>query len=126
MSRAAALLVAVALSGCASVPVPGVQRDDLFRAERPEANQVKVVVENRNFSDARLFAVTIGKRIGLGVVGGKDAATFTIPWAYPEPLQIEIDLFTGPRCTTRAIETDPGDTLDLQIESTFDRTRGCN
>jgi len=126
MKRLAAAALALALVGCASGPIPGVQRgDDLFRPERPEANQVKVIVDNRNFSDARLFAVTVGKRVGLGVVGGKDSATFTIPWAYPDQLRIEIDLLSGPSCTTRSIEADPGDTLDLQIESAFNRTRDC-
>jgi hypothetical protein len=67
--------------------------------------------------DARLRALGLGRRHLLGVVGEKQRAVLAISWDYSGPLRIEIDLLVGPQCTMGAIEADPGDTLDVRIES---------
>ncbi len=102
-----------------------VEREDPFLRAEPEATEVRVHVLNRNFSDARLYAIGLSKRIRLGVVQGKGEAVFSIPWDFSEPLRIEIDLLAGPKCVTRAIEADPGDTFDLQIKPDLGATPGC-
>ena len=89
------------------------------------ASTVRVIVQNRNFSDARLYYSRRGARMALGVVGGKSDAEFVIDWDFPDVMQIEIDLLAGPRCVTEELPVDPGDILELQIASVFTDTRGC-
>ena len=122
---AVAVVLTLALGGCGAA-APLVQQDTPFSENRPEPEQIRLRVDNRNFSDARLYAHGLSKRISLGVVGGKKISVFSVPWTRSEPMRIEIDLLAGPTCTTRSIEVDPGDTLDLQIESEFDRTGLCS
>lgn len=117
--------LAAAITGCGAAGRL-VEREDPF-VRTPVAEQsVRLHVQNRNFSDARLYALALGKRTRLGVVGGKRDAVFSIPWPHAEPMRIEIDLLAGPKCTTRAIEVDPGDTLDLQIQPVLYDTRACS
>ena len=56
----------------------------------------------------------------------KQQAVLEIPWDFSKPLRIEIDLLAGPKCTTDTIEADPGDILDLRIESVLSRSAACS
>lgn len=115
----AAILVT---AGCAS-------SGSTFRGRQPftdvSASTVRVIVQNRNFSDARLYYSRRGARVALGVVNGKTDAEFVIDWDLPDVMQIEINLLAGPRCLTEELPVDPGDILELQIAAVFTDTRGC-
>ena len=87
--------------------------------------KISIHVRNLNFSDATLWAVSPAGRRRLGVVAGKQDAVFSMPWSFPQRLQVEVDLLAGPRCMTESLDVDPGDLLDLQIEGDFARTAGC-
>ena len=102
-----------------------VQQQDPFIRTAVGETEVRLHVQNLNFNEARLFAIGLGKRTRLGIVGGKRDAVFSIPWDHSEPIRIEIDILAGPKCTTDVLTVDPGDTLDLQIQSVFERTAGC-
>ncbi len=119
----AILLLAFLLSGCGSAPPPS--RPQPFSGDSGRATSVRLIVQNRNFSDARLYALRRGKRTSLGVVGGLQDAEFTLDWVLPEPLQIEIDMLAGPRCATEEMQVDPGDILELQIDAVFSRSSAC-
>lgn len=119
-----AAFFAVALTGCgagAAGPTPG----DPFSAASDGPRTVTIHVRNLNFSQATLWAVSRGGRQRLGVVGGKEDAVYRIPWTFPQPMEIEINLLAGPRCTTEALEVDPGDILEVQIEIDLSRQPGC-
>lgn len=103
---------ACATSGSASSPF----------SEGGRAESVRIEVLNLNFSDARLTALRDGRRMSLGVVGGKQEGQFTIPWEYPQELRIEINLLAGPTCQTESMPVDPGDILELQITEIFSRS----
>ena len=115
----AALLAA---SGCVS---PGRMMGGPQPFSDPSAATVRVIVQNRNFSDARLYYARRGARVALGVVGGKSDAEFVIDWDFPDAMQVEIDLLAGPRCVTEELPVDPGDILELQIASVFTDTQNC-
>jgi len=118
--------MALGLAGSACGPAGQlVQREDPFIRTAVAETEVRLHVQNLNFNDARLFAIGLGKRTRLGIVGGKQDAVFSIPWDHSEPIQIEIDILAGPKCTTGVLSVDPGDTLELQIQSVFERTAGC-
>lgn len=115
----AALLGAGCSSGATARPSP-------FSEAAGERELIQIDVLNNNFSDATLWAVVEdSRRIRLGSVTGKTDASFRIPWRFSETLRIEIDMVAGPRCVTRPIVTDPGDILQLEIDSVFTNTRDC-
>lgn len=119
-----ALLVALALGGCASggQTVAG-EGDPFDQGARPSS--VRIIVQNRNFSDVRLYAHRRGSRRMLGSVTGKQDREFTLDWNMTDPLAIEIDMIAGPRCITREMRVDPGDILELQIAPVFNNSSFC-
>ena len=123
MRTATTLLVLATLAGCASTA--GAPAEDPFDPQGSGAANVRLLVQNLNFSDARLFAIRPGRRISLGVVGGNQNREFSLDWTVPELLQIEINLLAGSQCLTREMLVDPGDVLDLQIASVFSQTSAC-
>ena len=104
----------------------------LVESERPFMREpvgeetIRIRVQNDNFMDARLHAVGLNGRYLLGVVTGKQQAVLSIPWDFSGPLRIEIDLLVGPRCTTRPIDADPGDTFDLRIDPVLSMSDACS
>ena len=108
----------VTLAACA-IPKPG-NAPQPFVGTRP--NTVRLLVQNRNFSDVRLYAERRGARTALGTVTGKQDKEFTLDWPTHDPLQIVIDMVAGPRCTTAEMLVDPGDILELQIAVVFSDT----
>lgn len=119
-----AVIAAAVLAGCGA-GAPGPSTADPFSAASDGPGTVSIHVRNLNFSQATLWAVSRGGRQRLGVVGGKADAVYRIPWTFPQPMEIEIDLLAGPRCTTEALDVDPGDILELQIEPDLSRQPGC-
>ena len=116
-----ALLLPAALVGCSH---GGRTADTSFTEGRGEAS-VRVFVTNRNFMDATLWAVTTGSRQKLGVVSGKGEEVFTIPWAFPTDLWLEIDMLAGDRCTTESLPVDPGDDLEVIIDVDMNGSTLC-
>jgi hypothetical protein len=120
-SRAVLLLAAVLVvssTGCHAI-APG-----LFGEKRAKP-QIRIDVTNLNFQDATIHALRGGERHRLGTVTGKGSATYTLEWRTPLPLQIEIDLLAGGRCTTRPVTVDPGERIQLQIEVDIRRQIDC-
>ena len=67
-------VVALVLSACAS---SGTRAPEPFTSSsRPRT--IRIMVQNINFSDARLFAIRRGTRMPLGTVGGKQDEDFTL------------------------------------------------
>jgi len=117
------IVAALACAACATAG-PRLSNNDAWSStDRPP--QVRLIVQNRNFSDARLYAVRRSARESLGIVGGKQDAEFMLEWPSPEPLRIEINMLAGPRCVTEEMQVDPGDILELQIAVVFTNTAGC-
>jgi hypothetical protein len=113
---AAVLLLSTA--GCKAI-APG-----LFGEKRARPS-IRIDVTNLNFQDATIHAVRNGERHRLGTVTGKGSASYTMEWRIPVPLQIEIDLLAGGRCTTRPVTVDPGERIQLQIEVDIRRQIDC-
>ena len=123
-TAAAAFMATLLLGACAGTGSN--VSDSPFSAADGEREIVQIQVLNNNFSDATLWAVVMdSRRIRLGNVTGKTDASFSIPWRFSEPMRIEIDMVAGPRCRTRPITVDPGDVLQLEIQSVFRDTRDC-
>lgn len=82
---------------------------------------VRLRVQNDNFYDATISAITDTGRRRLGTVGGNQTAVFTMPWSFAGGLRVQIDLLAGPTCTTDPVPVNPGETIDLRIPASFDR-----
>lgn len=121
-ARRWSLFALVAAASCAS-------GSNARNSAEPFANSrpttVRIIVQNRNFQDARLYTYRRGTRSMLGVVGGKEDSDFVIDWDLPEPMYMSIDLIGGGQCRTEEMMVDPGDILELQIAAVLTSTSGC-
>lgn len=117
------LVSAVVLTACASSGTPGSEMEPFTQTGPPTT--ITIIVQNRNFADARLYVFRRGARESLGVVGGKTDEEFTLDWSFTDPIQIEIDLVAGPSCRTEELRADPGDILELQIDVVFSQSSAC-
>lgn len=104
------LLTALLLlaTGCASSGSP-------FEDPNRPVDVVEIEVVNLNFNQATLWAIGPMGRRRLGIVNGKDTATFTLEWTMSGLLQIEMQILSEARCLTEQLETDPGDLLYLEV-----------
>jgi hypothetical protein len=122
--RIAPLLLLLAATACASSGrTLDTASQDPFGASGPTT--VRIIVQNHNFADARLYYFRRGRRMSLGIVTGKQDGEFVVDWNVPDPMQIEINLLAGPTCRTDTMTVDPGDVLELQIAVVFSQTLGC-
>lgn len=100
-----------AVSACASL---GGSSGDTFSGTSGRS-EVRIVVENGNFYDARIYALVDGLRRPLGSVGGNTDGVFTMPLRTSQDIRLEISVLAGPTCVTYPVLVDPGDTLRFQI-----------
>ena len=107
-----ALILLLLVGGCGQNPPPA----NTPFGDAPEDRSIRIYVTNRNFMDATLWALTQRGRERLGVVTGKREAVYTLAWMNYSDLKIEIDMLAGPRCTTRVLQVDPGDDIELVID----------
>ena len=126
MRKTLTSLAALVVIAACGTPGRVVERAQPFTRDAVAEGTIRVHVQNDNFMDARLYAVGLSSRQHLGIVVGKQQAVLEIPWDFSMPLRIEIDLLAGPKCTTRTIDADPGDILDLRIESVLSRSAACS
>jgi len=114
----ACVTAALLLPGCASAG-----SGDPFQGEAGESVEVEVV--NLNFNDVTLYALRLGQRIRVGIVGGAQTETFTIRWPTSLPLRFEFRIIGGDRCVTDEIPVDPGDQLYLEIPQNLRGSAVC-
>lgn len=87
-------------------------------------DRLRIQVQNMNFNDATVYAVSAGQRIRLGNVTGKTDESFQIDWNFANPIAFQVDVVGGRGCDTTAIPVDPGARVWLQIPSEVGRS-GC-
>jgi hypothetical protein len=88
-----------------------------------DARTYELAVQNQNFDDVTLYAVSDGRRMRLGAVNGNARRTFEFRWLY-QTLQIEIDVLAGRRYLTTQMLLQPGDALQLIIPPNLDNQPG--
>lgn len=76
--------------------------------------RITVLVENQNFSDARIFARWNGERRRLGMVTGNTTETFTMPGRSGN-LRLEVDFVAGGSFVTQPLSVGPGERVRFQI-----------
>ena len=119
-----AMAIVVVSSACTAAGT-GVAQNPYAYTSTDRPTQVRLLVQNLNFNDARLFALALNGRTPIGQVSGKQDKEFELNWPLSSPMRIEINMVAGPKCTTQEMQVDPGDILELQIASVFTQTAAC-
>lgn len=85
--------------------------------EEPQPEPILTLyVENQNFYDATLYALSrSGEQQRIGAVGGNHHATFSFRWLQGE-LRVMIRLLAGGTTATETMLVSPGDSLHLIIQ----------
>ena len=82
-----------------------------------KGSEVTVTADNQNFLDATVYALWGARRDRVGMVTGKTAQSFSLPF-HGSDLRLQIDLIGGSSMTTDPIGVFEGDQLDLVIPPT--------
>ena len=110
--RSAAALLLLTLVGCGTRgPRAGANPFDGSGV----AASIRLRISHANFYDATITAIGDNTQRRLGVVGGNQTRTFTMPWEFTSGLRVQIDLLAGPSCSTDTIQVNPGDDIEFQI-----------
>lgn len=127
--RRLAIALAVGLTACGAGTGGASDElvmDDLEMATAEGVRRDLIIeVENQNFHNATLYAVTRegGHRQRLGSVGSYNTETFTFRWPSASELRIEIDLLASGKYLTQPLLVQEGDELRLVIEPDLHRRR---
>jgi len=130
MNRLAALILAIAVAGCA---VAGSGNPfDGGGSQRPDdsgTQMFRVQAMNPSFMDVTIYAVNAfsrGQRTRVGRLGTSREAVFefTMPSATRD-VRFELEYFTGPTCVTGSIVLVPGDILELILPAEPRNELGC-
>lgn len=108
-----ALVALVGVSGCGL----GTNVRNPFDGslEQAQEDRLRIQVQNMNFNDITVYAVSSGQRVRLGSVTGKTDQSFRLDWNYAEPITFEVDVLGGQGCRTIPLSVDPGARVWLQI-----------
>ncbi len=87
-----------------------------FSRGRGAATSIQIYVDNQNFSDMTLLAVTIRGRHPLGRIGGSTQRTFTLDWRRLDEIRIRMEALAGDEYQTNPVNAAPGDRLELTIQ----------
>lgn len=105
-----ATLLLLSMQGCGGVQTA----DNPFqRAESEE--RVVLRVENRNYSDARIFIRPRGRRTALAEVRSRDLVFLEFAWPRGMPLDLEVELLVGGRFRPSPLPMNPGIRVELII-----------
>ncbi len=103
------LLSAVAAcSGSRSVPSP-------FDDRGGASQQLRVFVDNQNFNDLRLYALTTRGPQPLGQVGGRSTASFRLDWPQLDGIRFRMEFLASRSYETIQISAGPGDRIEILI-----------
>ena len=84
-------------------------------AETGASRTVMVEVQNQNFYDATIYAITGAGERRLGIVAGNARRTFTARLVGPGDVRLRVRLLGGGSFTTQPMPASPGETLVLII-----------
>ena len=114
----AALAVAAALVLVAGACGGGSARNPFDADKGVAATQIRIRVENRNFSDVRIYAVANSGEHPLGVVGGNQTETFRLDWRQLATLYFRLDFLAGQSVNTHSVNVSPGNQVEMEIPAT--------
>ena len=85
-----------------------------MEADWRESEEIEILVHNNHFSQATVYTVRGGASMRLGIVPGKDDATFRTRWTLPD-IQLRVKFLAGSDFVTETMPVGPGEILELTI-----------
>jgi hypothetical protein len=111
LALAASLAAASAcssLAGSARNPFDG-------SLEQQQEDRLRIQIQNMNFNDITIYAVSSSQRVRLGNVTGKTDQNFRLEWNFANPISFEIDVLGGRGCQTSPLPVEPGARVWVQV-----------
>lgn len=78
-------------------------------------DRLRVQIQNLNFSDITVYAVSTGQRVRVGNITGKSDGSFRLTWNYANPIHFEISVVGGRDCATQPLPVEPGARVWVQV-----------
>ncbi len=130
MNRLAALILAVAVTGCATArPVNPFAGSRSSGSDEMRTEVFRVRAMNPSFMDVTIFAVNAfsrGQRVRIGRLASSQERTFDFRMpSSARDVRFELEYFTGPLCVTGSIVLVPGDIVELVLPAEPRNERGC-
>ncbi len=87
-------------------------------------DRIPVEVENQNFYEATIYAITNAARVRIGRVGGNASGVLSAPFPATGQLGFEIRLLAVGAYSTHSVAVVPGDTVHLVVPPDLHRRPG--
>ena len=108
------MLAALALALTGACATANGARTNPMEADLRESEEIEILVHNNHFSQATVYTVRGGASMRLGIVPGKDEATFRTRWTLPD-IQLRVKFLAGSDFVTETMPVGPGEILELTI-----------
>lgn len=92
--------------------------------EQQQEDRLRIQIQNMNFNDITVYAVSLGQRVRLGNVTGKTDQSFRLEWNFANPISFEIDVVGGSGCNTMPLPVEPGARVWVQVPNEVSSS-GC-
>ncbi|MDE2806688.1 MAG: hypothetical protein OXN18_16215 [Gemmatimonadota bacterium] len=109
--HALAAMVLALLGACATA---NGARTNPMEGDARDSEEIEILVHNNHFSQATVYTVRGGASMRLGIVPGKDEATFRTRWPLPN-IQLRVKFLAGSDFVTETMPVGPGEILELTI-----------
>ena len=106
--RAMGVCAMMGAAGCAQRSAP-----NPFDTDRPD--ELRVTVDNQNFNDLRIYAITTGGPRSLGRVGGQSRVEFRLEWRQLDDIRFRLEFLAGDQFTTTRLNVSPGDIVEVSV-----------
>ena len=110
------LLAATALALMGACATANGTRTNPMEADLRESEEIEILVRNNHFSQATVYTARGGASMRLGIVPGKDEATFRTRWPLPD-IQLRVKFLAGSDFLTETLPVAPGEVLELIIQA---------
>jgi len=111
----------VALGGCAALG-GGSPQDDPFARGGPSEAQLMLRANNTLSEEVSIRVIDAGRTVDLGSVPARTTRQFTVEWSGSSRLAFQLEPFSGRRHTLPLVSVEPGDLLELVIQSPVERS----
>jgi len=108
------VLAAMALALLGACATANGTRTNPMEGDPRDSEEIEILVHNNHFSQATVYTVRGGASMRLGIVPGKDDATFRTRWTLPD-IQLRVKFLAGSDFVTETMPVGPGEILELTI-----------
>lgn len=113
--RTSLLAALVVVAGCGGRHVPS-------PFDPQGASTLQITIDNQNFDQVRVYAVTVRGPRSLGQVGGRASGTFTIEWRQLDEIRFRLEFLAAEEYETDRINASPGDRIEVYISENPNNT----